>query len=78
MNHKIITLALALCAALLLCNCSTVTTSFPLTTKPKAIDKEKFEGVWLFGDDDTGVLQVKFDNKDIIIRLKAMGQPSVS
>lgn len=48
----------------LLCNCSSVSTPYPLTNSPEAIDKEKFEGSWIF-DDKGQVLQVKFDDKNV-------------
>ena len=64
LTHKTIVHSLAFCAALLLCNCDSVTTTYPLTTEPKAIDKEKFEGTWLT-DDEGGVLQVKFADNGI-------------
>lgn len=63
-NLKIISYSLTTCAALLLCQCSPVTTTHPLTTKPKAIDREKFEGSWLI-DDEGHTLQVKFDDEGI-------------
>ena len=65
-NCKSIILAALGCSVLLLCHCSTVSTTHPLATKPKAIDKQKFEGVWRIDDD--AVLQIKFA-KDGIARI---------
>ncbi|MFK5922426.1 MAG: hypothetical protein QM496_09625 [Verrucomicrobiota bacterium] len=63
-KRTITSLLLTLCALLLLCQCSSVTTTQPLTSKPKAIDKEKFEGTWLV-DGKGNSLQVKFDDNGI-------------
>jgi len=37
--------------------CSSVQTTHPLSSDPKPIDKEKFEGAWLF---EEGIINVKF------------------
>lgn len=54
--------SLVACAMLLLCSCDTVTTSRPLTTTPKAIDKEKFEGTWIVNG---GAIHVNFTDDGI-------------
>ncbi len=58
-NGKTLTLPLLVIAAVFLCNCSSVSTPYPLTSKPTAIDKKEFEGSWLV-DDGQKILQVKF------------------
>lgn len=63
-KRHLLSLLLTLCSLLLLCQCSSVTTTQPLASKPKAIDKEKFEGTWLV-DGKGNNLQVKFDDDGI-------------
>lgn len=50
------------CAALLLCSCKTVMTKYPLTNEPRAIDGEKFDGVWRNGDTE---VYIKFASNGI-------------
>lgn len=44
-------IAVCVTAGFLLTGCSVVTTRQPLTAHPKAVDREKFEGVWSVGQD---------------------------
>ncbi len=62
-NLHLLSLLLTLCSMLLLCQCSSVTTTHPLTSKPESLDKEKFEGTWLV-DGKGNTLQVKFDDSN--------------
>jgi len=61
-NPQMGAILLALCAALLLCSCSSVSTKYPLTADPKAIDQEKFEGSW---QSDKSVLRIQFAKSGI-------------
>ena len=53
---------LSLSTLLLASGCSSVTTRLPLSSAPKPIDQEKFEGAWLVGDT---VVHVKFDRNGV-------------
>lgn len=53
---------IAISVFLLVSGCSSVTTDRPLSADSKPLDKEKFEGTWLFGDD---ALTVRFASNGV-------------
>lgn len=57
-----------ICLALLVCGCTSVSITQPLSKEPKAIDREKFEGVWLM---DNEPFHVRFGT-DGIARIAGM------
>ena len=59
---KIGLILLPILVATLLCGCSTVTITQPLTKDPKPINQEEFEGVWILEDQS---IHIKFGSDGI-------------
>lgn len=59
---KNIAIMAALAVTALLAGCSAVTTPHPLSTQPKPVDKDRFEGTWQGGE---GTVSVRFASNGV-------------